>query len=732
MLRALATALVLAAPQQGPGAPPGESFLHLDAETRGFRAGQPARPVSVPGGTEVLFLRSGPRSHVQSLWATDVATGATREILAAEDLAAAAGEMSEAERARLERQRITSRGITHFKLSRDGRSVLATGGGQVLLLDRLGGGKRKLPLPPGALDPRFSPDGRSVAYVAGGELHVLDLDSGAITALTSGATEWKTHGLAEFVAQEEMGRSEGYWWSPDSTRIAFQEADDENVEKLSISNPARPERAPARVAYPRAGRENSRVRLGVVPRVGGAPTWIEWDREGFPYLAEVRWERGGPLLLLVQNRAQTEEQVLRADPLTGRTEVLLVERDPDWLNLHRASLRGMPGGAGFLWFTERNGRAELELRRPDGSLAGSLVPPEWGFVSLAGVDPRDGRVYFTGTRGDPTQEWLYRVKPGAAPEEVRLPFRRPASIDATLAEDGGSLLVAATLPGEAPRSSVHALDGAERAVLPSVALAPPFRARPEVRQVGARGLWTSLVKPRDFQPGRRYPVIVDVYGGPERFSPMRLRSGAARTQWLADQGFLVVRVVNRGQTARQGRDFERALKGDLAGPTLEDQVEGLRALAAEVPEMDLGRVAIRGWSFGGYMAALAALKRPDVYRAAVAGAPVVDWLDYDTHYTERYLGLPAQDPEAYRRSSLLALAGRGAAPMLLVHGTADDNVYFLHSLKLADALFRAGAPATMVPLANVTHLAADPSTAEHLAEMEVRFFRERLGAEPRS
>src|SRR5512137_2036350 len=331
MLRALAAVLALAAPPKGAAptdAPPRapDAYVQLEAETRGFRAGHPVRPQVVPGGAEVIFLRSGPRSGVQSLWATDLATGATRELLPADALTSG-GEPGDAERARLERQRITSRGITHARLSKDGRWILVAGGGAAMLLEREGGARRRLPLPPGALDPRLSPDGRSLAYVSGGELHVLDLDSGTSRAVTTGAGEWRTHGLAEFVAQEEMRRSEGYWWSPDSDRLAFEEADDEKVEKLSIADPARPEKAPVRFAYPRAGRENSRVRLGVVERTGGAPTWIEWDRERFPYLAEVRWERGGPLLLLVQDRSQTEEQVLRADPSTGRTQVLLVEKD---------------------------------------------------------------------------------------------------------------------------------------------------------------------------------------------------------------------------------------------------------------------------------------------------------------------------------------------------------------------------------------------------------------------
>jgi len=707
------------------------SFLREQAETRGYRAGLPSRATVVPGGAEVVFLRSGPRSGVLSLFATDVATGKTRELLTAEALLASeSGELSDAEKARLERQRITARGITHYALSQDGRTLIASLGGRVYAVDRVSGEKRRLPVPQGSLDPRLSPDGKLLAFVSEGELHVLDLATGKVRALTTGATEWKTHGLAEFVAQEEMDRSEGYWWSPDARSLAFEEADDTEVEKLSIQDPARPERRPVQFAYPRAGRQNTRVRMGVVGVEGGAPTWIDWDRERYPYLAQVRWQKGAPLLLVVENRTQTEAVVLRADAATGKTAVLLVEKDPAWLNLNEAALRWMPDGSGFLWFTERNGGAELELRAPDGTRASDVAPLASGYVGLAGVSD-DGEVWFLGTRGDPTRDRLFRVRPGKAPVEVVVSAEPLTGLGAKVADGGKALLVTSSRTGEGSRTALVGPDGKERVLLPSVAVEPPFRSRPEVRQVGKRGLWTSLVRPRDFRPGVKYPVIVQVYGGPTRFSPMGLRTGSPRAQWTADQGFLVVKVVNRGETARLGRAFERAVKGDLAGPALEDQAEALSELAAVVPELDLSRVGISGWSFGGYMAALAALKRPDVYRAAMAGAPVVDWRDYDTFYTERYLGLPGEAPEAYDRSSLTRLAGKGHAPLLLVHGTADDNVYLLHSLKLADALFRAGAPATFVPLANVTHLAADPSTAEQLAEMEIRFFRETLGA-PRS
>ncbi len=726
MTTALLLGLALvAAPPPAPASP---SFLRELAETRAYRAGLPSRATVVPGGAEVIFLRSGPRGGVMSLFATEMATGKTRELLTADALLASdPGELTDAERARLERQRITARGITHYEVSRDGTNLLASIGGRLYAVDRQTGEKRRLPVPQGSLDPRLSPDGKLVAFVSGGELHVLDLASGKARALTTGATEWKTHGLAEFVAQEEMDRDEGYWWSPDSRSLAFEEADDTDVEKLSIQDPARPERRPVQFAYPRAGTRNTRVRLGVVGVEGGVPTWIDWDRERYPYLAQVRWQKGAPLLLVVQDRTQTEEAVLRAHTATGKTTVLLVEKDAAWLNLDDAALRWMPDGSGFLWFTERNGGAELELRAPDGTRISGVAPVAAGYVGMAGVSD-DGEVWFLGTRGDPTRDRLFRVRPGAAPVEVVLPGEPLAALEAKLADGGNSLLVTSTRDGAGSRTTVVTPAGKERVELPSVAVEPPFRSRPEVRQVGERKLWTSLVRPRDFRPGLKYPVIVQVYGGPTRFRPMGLRAGSPRAQWIADQGFLVVNIVNRGETARLGRAFERAVKGDLGGPALEDQAEALTALATVVPEIDLSRVGISGWSFGGYMAALASLRRPDLYRAAMAGAPVVDWRDYDTYYTERYLGLPGTAPEAYDRSSLTRMAGKDHAPLLLVHGTADDNVYLLHSLKLADALFRAGAPATFVPLANVTHLAADPSTAERLAELEIRFFRENLGA----
>lgn len=712
----------------GPSEAGGDSFLRLYAETRGFTRGLPVSPKLTPDGRAALFLRAPPRGQAQALLETDVATGATRVLL--EPAAAPGRDLTAEERARLERRHVTARGVTAFHLSRDGRTVLAEADGQVFVLDRASGASRRIPVADGAATPRLSPDGKKLAFARAGEIYVLGLGSGRARQVTTGAEDWLGHGLAEFVAQEEMSRFEGFWWSPDSRHLAFQETDERGVEKLTIADPFHPERAPDRFAYPRAGTANARVRLGVVAAQGGRTVWIDWDAKAYPYLATVRWPPKGPLTLLVQNRAQTEERLLAADPATGRTRLLLGERDEAWLNLDQKFPRWLDDGSGFLWITERNGGPELELRAAGGALRASLVRPAAGFVDLVGVDQRRGLVWFTACGDDPTQERLFRVPlSGGAPEEVRL-GQDPAQVSASLSEDGSALLVTRAGERGMPRTAVHRPDGAVLAELPSVAIEPPIQVRAEIRKVGpGEGFWATVIRPNGSQPGRKLPVILSVYGGPGPIAwPLhgaaRQRGRSLLDQWFADHGFVVVSAEGRG-TARRGRAFERAIKGDLSLP-LEDQVAALRALASEVPEMDLSRVGVRGWSFGGTMAAMAVLRHPDVFKAAVAGAPVVDWRDYDTHYTERYLGLPQEHPEAYARSSLLADAPRLARPLLLVHGTADDNVYFFHSLKLADALFRAGRSFEFLPLAGQTHISRDPEPTERLWQRTAAFFEENL------
>ncbi|MBF5043279.1 prolyl oligopeptidase family serine peptidase [Aggregicoccus sp. 17bor-14] len=719
----LAAAVLLGLPAlaQPQGAP--TSFLRELTETRRYTAGRPIASTPTPDGGTVLFLRSSPTSSALSLWAFDVASGQARELLTPEGVLGGVGEtLSREEAARRERMRVGARGFTTFALSKDGRRVLLTLSGRLFLLERASGQVRELKAAAGGIDPRLSADGEHVAYVRGSDLYQLDLRTGREHRVSRGGTPERTHGLAEFVAMEEMGRFTGYWWSPDARQLAFTESDTRGVEKLALADPAHPERAPERVPYPRPGTPNARVRLFVAQATGGSPREVRWDLERYPYLATVRWPERGPLTLLVQNRAQTEELLLAADPRTGATRTLLTERDPAWVNLDQDFPLWREDGTGFLWQTERNGDTELELRSADGRLLRSRVAPGAGFRALVRYVEAEDTLYFLGGP-NPTERYLWRSVRGGAPERVSQ--ETPALESATVTPDGRVVVLTSESPTHLRRTRVLRADGTTSGELPSVAKEPPFTPRLEVRQVGKAGYWTSLVRPRAAKPGVKLPVIVRIYGAahPLVQQGMTLHLDS---QWMADQGYLVVSIDGRGTWFR-GRAWERALKYDFVG-RLDEQVEALRALAAQVPELDLARVGIEGWSNGGYMAAMAVLERPDVFRAAVAGAPVVDWRDYDSHLTERFLGLPQEHPEAYARNSLLPAAS-APGPMgklLLIHGTADDNVFLGHTLRLCDALLRAGKPFSLLTLSGSTHMPVDPLSVERRWERTMRHFHESL------
>jgi dipeptidyl-peptidase-4 len=726
----------------GPGADP--AFLRAFAETRGFVLGRPVGVLPTPDGKAVLFLRSPARQPTLSLYEYTVASGQTRELVTpAQLLSGKEEQLSTAEKARRERMRIVDRGLTSFALSEDGRLVMLPLSGRVYLYDRQGAqvGRVRAVGGTGVIDPCLAPDANHLAYVRDQDLYVVDVASGRESRLTRGGTEAVTHGLAEFVAQEEMERLEGYFWSPDSRQLAYTEVDQRGVERLTIADPAHPELKPTPFAYPRAGRANALVRLGIVPVAGGRTVWVRWDAQRYPYLGRVIWkEKKAPLTLLVQTRDQRERALLAVETTTGATRVLHVEKDGAWVELDRDLPRWLPDGSGFLLATERDGARALELRRFDGTLTRSLLLPGRGFHELVHLD-QDGRraVVVTATStetavlevplgsrsakkaGSPAEPIAGGAEPseGSAPTagEARALTADHALHAPVLSKDGTVAVDSRTAADAWPESAVlrRGPDGWRRiGVLPSVAETPPFPVRLELTTVaaGGRRYAVSLVRPRAWQRGQRLPVIVNVYGGPTSLMVHADQRQYLMAQWIADRGAVVVSIDNRG-TPRRDRAWSRAIKGSFGRIPLDDQVEALRALGAKLPELDLTRVGIYGWSFGGYLAALAVLRRPDVFRVAVAGAPVVDWRDYDTHYTERYLDLPEANPTGYQESSLLTWAKGLERPLLIVHGTGDDNVYFFHSLKLADALFRAGRPFDFLPL-SVTHQLAEASVRERL------------------
>lgn len=703
------------------------SFLEAWAETYRFRLGRPTAITFSPDDTTVYFLRSGPRSFVQDLFALDLRRGEERRVLSARELLGAGGErLSAEEKARRERMRLASRGLTRYELSRDGSKLLVPLSGRLFLHDIARNKTRALPDAGGyAQDARLSPDGKHVAVVRAGELWVIDLGRDRQRRLTHGAGRTLSHATAEFVAQEEMGRHRGFWWSPDSTRIVYQQSDESGVEVWHVADPTRPESEPRGSAYPRPGQRNVSVRLGVVTVSGGPTTWIDWDRTAHEYLAAVRWQDRAPLTLVVQNRAQTEVRVLRVDARTGSTRTLLVERDSAWVDLHRRAPLWLPDGTGFVWVTERRGAKQAELHGADGSLRAVLHDPELGLTEIVGID-RDRLL--VRASADPTESHLFYLTLPPAEEAPRRLTRAAGIHDALgFSASGAFVHHGATLHEGRVWEVVSPVGDGRR--IASLAEEPPLVPRLEfVETKGDPSFHAVLVRPHDLPRGNALPVIVHVYGGPTSTMVRRDPDRYLLDQWIANHGFVVVSIDGRGTPGR-GRDWSRAVHRNLIEKPLADQVSGLRALAADHPELDAGRVGIYGWSFGGYVSAMAAMRRGDVFRAAVAGAPVVDWADYDTHYTERYMGLPRDNRAGYADANALTWAGDLAVPLLLVHGTDDDNVYFAHSLKLSNALFRAGKVHEFLPLAGFTHMVPDPEVTRRLYERIVSFFEAHLQAE---
>ncbi len=713
----LATAPAAPAPAKGGPVP---DFLKNAAETRQYQLGRPQGLKVSPDGKTVFFLRSAPRVPTLGLYAYDVASGETKELVTpAQVLGGAEEQVSAAEKARRERLRIFASGFTSFGLSPDGRQVLLPLSGKLFLFDRETQRARAIysgeaPI----IDPRFSPDGKKIAYVKNNDVFVVDLATGRERQITKGGTDEKPHGLAEFVAQEEMGRMEGYWWSPDAGRLVYAEVDHAGVERFSIPDPARPERPVEQFPYPRPGKNNATVKLGIVSAAGGKTTWIKWDDSKYPYVARVLWkEKAAPLTLLVQTRDQREEALLTVDPKTGATKVLHVETDEAWLNLDESVPAWLPDGSGWLFVSERSGRRELELRGPDGALKQVLVSGEKNPLEVPFIG-RDSKTLYVLCSPTPIGSELWKVELGGAATKLVADGSDHAPV---FAKDGSLYVDTRTSAKELPVVEVYGGDGKKRGTLPAVTEKPPFEVNLELVSVGKERVYhAAIVRPRAFEKGKKYPDIVSVYGGPHHNTVRADQRYYLTNQWFADHGAIVVSIDNRG-TPRRDRAWERAIKNNLGGVALDDQVDGLKLLAAKYPELDLNRVGIYGWSFGGYMSALAILKRPDVFKVGVAGAPVVDWRDYDTHYTERYMDLPDANPKGYDAANLLTWADKLERPLLLVHGTADDNVYFLHSIRLADALFRKGKRFDLLPLAGFTHMVNDPEVRAALYERMAQY-----------
>ena len=718
-----------------------ESFPRQEARTRRFTLGVPRAFRVSPDGARVAYLRTkGGGDPVTCLWVLDVADGTERLVADPRTLggpglgaeAEAEADLPPEERARRERVREQAGGIVTYATGTDLTLAVFPWSGRVWAVDlsQPGASAYEVAVTGTALDPRPDPSGKRLAYVSAGALRVASLSGSSLNGANAEDqvladprdAAGVTFGLAEFIAAEEMGRTRGYWWSPDGSALLAARVDETPVHRWHIADPANPERPPAVVAYPAAGTPNAEVSL-VLARLDGTTAEVNTGGAAFPYLVTASWEDGHDPLVVVQSRDQRTVRLLSVDPATGRSEVLREDTDPVWLEV----VPGVPAWTAdgcLVWTADRGDTRRLLAGPPSAFKSGPLEPVTPPGLQVRGVLGVDGGTVLFQASDEPTEIGLWAWGPGGLSR-----ITDGGTIE-TGAQGGGITVVAGRGPDDDRAAFRVHRDGRVVAEIASLAEIPALPApHPVLFGAGAREIRTAVLFPSWHQPGQgKLPVLVDPYGGPHAQRVLKSRASYLTAQWFAEHGFAVVIADGRGTPAR-GPEWERAVAGDLAGPVLEDQVDALAAAAARHQDLDTGRAAIRGWSFGGFLAALAVLRRPDVFHAAIAGAPVTDWRLYDTHYTERYLGNPAEDPGPYERSSLNIDTERGAVqrPLMLIHGLADDNVVVAHTLRLSSALLAAGYPHTVLPLSGITHMASQEAVAENMLLLQLDFLRRALG-----
>jgi dipeptidyl-peptidase-4 len=679
-------------------------------QTGRFTFGVPRAVQLSDDDRRVLFLRStAADDSVHSLWCLDVPGGTETLVCDPRALGDDTGDLPSEERARRERARESGGGIVAYSATPDLSRACFALYGKVFVVDVAAGGAAatEVPIAGPVIDPRLAASGDTVAFVRDRQLWLTDLD-GNETRLAADPDPDVSWGLAEHVAGEEMDRMRGHWWAPDSGHLLAARVDESMVTRWYVADPEDPSAAPGSVRYPAAGAENAVVALALITR-DGTHTTVTWDNSAFPYLAAVSFRTDTPLLL-VQSRDQRSTQVLAVDRTTGATTLRRADHDPQWVELVPGTPDLTPDG--------RVVTVSASCRNDTYSLLFDDVQATPDGLQVRSVRGITGSGVVVVASREPTQTQLYRVRWDGTLDELT---SAPGLHDAVV----GAEAVAVHVTGLDRTLARWRLLGPEGPDIGCVADEPDLTPRVTLQRAGDLALACAVLYPREHRPGTALPVILDPYGGPHAQRVLARRAGYLMSQWIADQGFAVVVIDGRGTPGR-GPVWDRAIHGDLATAPLADQIDGLAALAAEHPDLDLARVGIRGWSFGGYLALLAVLRRPDVIKAAVAGAPVTEWRYYDTHYTERYLGRPDTDTAAYDASSVLPDADKLTGALQIVHGLNDDNVFVRHSVELSRELFLHGKAHNCLLLPGITHMQSDPALYTALLRREIDFFRDAL------
>ncbi|MEM1412257.1 MAG: DPP IV N-terminal domain-containing protein [Pseudomonadota bacterium] len=703
--------------------------------------GSSARGVKIsPDGVRVTFLRGRVDDQYQlDLWEYHIGDAVERRLVDSTAILAEPEVLDEVEKARRERQRIFFRGIIEYDFSPDGESLLFPLGGDLHYLP-LGGESRQLTATESTeTDARISPQGNYVSFVREQNLYLVDLATGEETPLTEDGGGTVSYGMAEFVAQEEMYRFTGYWWSEDERYLAYARVDEAEVTLVNRYEIGADGVTTVPQRYPFAGETNATVQLFLLDRATGERREVPYDSSGEDYLVRVGFAPDGTLSYQRQSRNQQRLDLVFVDPASGEQSIVLTERSETWLNLH-SDLTFFADGSRFLWTSERDGFRHLYLYGRDGSLLRQLTEGQWALAdtgrgggAIRALDEEGGEVWALGSVESPLEQHLYRITldGSAAPRRVT---EAGGWHSASVSPDGAFFVDQGQSPERPPYTAIRDAEGGLLSWVQENAFDDahpyaPYRAGHVASEFGtlpgADGtpLYYELLKPPGFDPASPRPAIVYVYGGPGGASVHRTWSVDFR-QLLAREGFVVFTVDNRGVGGR-GTAFDDPLYKAMGGVEIDDQVAGAEWLAAQ-PGVDGDRIGIYGGSYGGYMTLLALFKAPDTYAAGAALAPVTDWRLYDTHYTERYMGMP-DEGDAYPVSNPVTYVEGLEDPLLLVHGMADDNVFFDHSVKLMAALQGARKPFELMTYPGKRHRITGEDERVHLYTMMLEFFERHLG-----
>ena len=698
-------------------------------------AGPVARGVSLsPDGGLVAFLRSREDDvDVLDLWAAPTGEGEPFKLIDARALVPDAGELSEAEKARRERMRISQRGVVEYSWDQQGRYILAPLEGDIFLAERAGGAVRRLTeTEADEIDAKVSPLGNFVSFVRDQDLVVLDLNGNRETAVTADGEGLITWATAEFIAQEEMDRDTGYWWSPDERHIALQRTDESTVDIIPRLDITGGGASVIEQRYPRAGRPNAVVELFVHDRGTGRRTQVDLGENRDIYLARVDWSTDGRTLYVQrQSRDQKTLDLLSVDPATGASRVILTQTSEAWVPLNH-DFRALDDGR-FIWSSEATGWKHLYLYDRDGTLVRPITYGPWPVKSLNGVNQQTGEVFFTASFGyaerpagvtgghsfcptldgrgamcdvqgeRPTIQRLWRGSLNQAPTRFQ-PVTPNGGWWSVSMNKTGTAFVGNHSDLDTPtQSGLYRADGTlvrwiEENRLDADHPFWPYAARRQTPTFGTLDshgemlVW-QMTTPPGFDPSKQYPVVMQVYGGPSGGGVRQSWQGATN-QLLTEAGYIVFRLDNRGEGDRSAA-FKQALYLKMGQPEIEDQVLAANYLRT-LPYVDDNRIAMMGWSYGGFMS-LMALTEPEMgLAAAISGAPPTEWSLYDTHYTERFMSTPELNPDGYAASDAIPRLDNLTGRLLLLHGMADDNVIFENTTRVIDALQSRSVPFEMM------------------------------------